>query len=51
MGFSAGGHLALTYGSFTHFKEEFQEISKKAEAQLKISNIIAAYPVANLEAL
>ncbi|MDO5649003.1 MAG: alpha/beta hydrolase [Gallicola sp.] len=50
MGFSAGGHLALTYGSI-YFREDFQEISGKSEVQLKISNIIAAYPVANLGAL
>lgn len=49
-GFSAGGHLALTYGS-SFFREEFQEISAKTEEQLAVSKIIAAYPVANLKAL
>lgn len=49
-GFSAGGHLALTYGS-SFFREEFQELTGKKEEELKITQIIAAYPVANLNAL
>lgn len=49
-GLSAGGHLALVYGS-SFMRKEFQELTKMTKDEMKIESLIAAYPVANFKAL
>lgn len=49
-GFSAGGHLALLYGS-SFFRPEFQDLVNRKEEELEVHKIIAGYPVAYLKEL